>query len=354
METPTNNKLEKLKSFSKDDFANSENQKLKEVSKFLNNESLLERINRYSETYWDQKWSQLWGFNKSTEDFLAGKQESKFDSENMLFEKHINTIFNEISNSGIIALESEYFHVAKRSCLSTCSHFFPLLEFLDNNDRTDSFLLATSYVASWTYFLDDALDYNMGSAQKIRANQVSSFLLLRLYDLLNVQYNKDARSLFNEHFLNYSQYLTIEKKWETPEVYLNKFGRRENIVFKASIFLLPIDLMILEGHIHLVAVKEIFKNFFSVLLLGDDLVDLEEDINSKCLTYPIIRYYELTGELPESSTDLHLLKPELLKVLNHFIEEIDKIKTKTGWELECIYKDIENVLLAAREKEKQI
>ena len=51
---------EKLKSFSKDDFAASKNNKLKEVAKILNDESLMERIKSYNETYWDQKWSQNW------------------------------------------------------------------------------------------------------------------------------------------------------------------------------------------------------------------------------------------------------------------------------------------------------
>lgn len=60
METIQKVKREKLKSFSKDDFAASKNKKLKEVAKFLNDDSLMERIKSYKETYWDQKWSQFW------------------------------------------------------------------------------------------------------------------------------------------------------------------------------------------------------------------------------------------------------------------------------------------------------
>lgn len=60
METKQTIKMEKLKTFSKEDLATSKNKKLKEVAKFLNDDSLMERIKSYSETYWDQKWSQTW------------------------------------------------------------------------------------------------------------------------------------------------------------------------------------------------------------------------------------------------------------------------------------------------------
>ena len=101
------------------------------------------------------------------------------ESELVVFEKHIDTIFTHISNIGILDKESSFFDAAKNRCLSTCSHFYPMIEFLKDDDRADSFLLATSYLASWTFFLDDAIDYSMGLSSKIRANQISSFLLLQ-------------------------------------------------------------------------------------------------------------------------------------------------------------------------------
>ena len=60
METKQADKREKLKTFSNEDLASSKNKKLKEVAKFLNDDSLMERIKSYSETYWDQKWSSVW------------------------------------------------------------------------------------------------------------------------------------------------------------------------------------------------------------------------------------------------------------------------------------------------------
>lgn len=271
-----------------------------------------------------------------------------------MFEKHIDTIFTDISSRGILETESKYFGVAKNRCLSTCSHFYPLLEFLNDDDRADSFVLATSYLTSWTFFLDDAIDYSTGLSQKIRANQVSSFLLLRYYDWLKEQYQRDAANLFNEYFINYSQYLITEKKWEYPELYLQEYGQSEKIFHKASICLFPIELMILEGKNYSKTIKELFQSYFSVLLLGDDLVDLEVDINSKCLTYPIIRFYDSIGELPKCQNDLEFIKPEFLITLNDFVQRIDKIKHSTDWKLEFMYNDIEKVFLSLNEKKKRV
>lgn len=49
-----------FQTFSKEELASSKNKKLKEVAKFLNDDSLMERIKSYTERYWDQKWSQIW------------------------------------------------------------------------------------------------------------------------------------------------------------------------------------------------------------------------------------------------------------------------------------------------------
>lgn len=60
METKSEIKMEKLNTFSKDDLTSSKNKKLRQVGSFLSNDLLMERINSYSEKYWNQKWSQTW------------------------------------------------------------------------------------------------------------------------------------------------------------------------------------------------------------------------------------------------------------------------------------------------------
>lgn len=60
METIQATKRGKLVNFFKEDLTSSKNKKLNEVGKFLSNDSFVERINSYSEKYWNQKWSQKW------------------------------------------------------------------------------------------------------------------------------------------------------------------------------------------------------------------------------------------------------------------------------------------------------
>ena len=60
METYQETKKKKLETFSKQDLTSSTNKKLKEVGKVLSNDALMERINSYSEKYWNQKWANSW------------------------------------------------------------------------------------------------------------------------------------------------------------------------------------------------------------------------------------------------------------------------------------------------------
>ncbi|MCL5030807.1 MAG: hypothetical protein M1480_17490 [Bacteroidetes bacterium] len=60
METKQATKKKKLQQFSNEELASSQNKKLKEVAKILNDDSLMQRIKSYKETYWDQAWSSVW------------------------------------------------------------------------------------------------------------------------------------------------------------------------------------------------------------------------------------------------------------------------------------------------------
>ncbi|MCL5030806.1 MAG: hypothetical protein M1480_17485 [Bacteroidetes bacterium] len=270
----------------------------------------------------------------------------------VILDEHIKTIFNDIITAGILDPESKYCSIAKDRCLKTCSHYYPLIEFMHNEKSEQDFLLHTSVLGAWTYFLDDALDYSMGVSQKIRANQIASFLLLRYYNWLKKYKSSTVLSLFNDYFLKYSQYLIIEKKWDYPQLYKKSYGNAQTIFNKALICFFPVDLLKLEnGKNNHSTIKELFHYYFSFLLLADDLEDLEDDINSKCLTYPIIRYYDLVGKLPQSKSDIEIIIPKLLEQLDDFALKIDEMKNKNNWKLELICHDINNIFLSVKEKQ---
>lgn len=60
MDTLLKTKKEKIRVFTKAELANSKNPKLQKVANLMEKDALLERIKSYSETYWDQAWSQTW------------------------------------------------------------------------------------------------------------------------------------------------------------------------------------------------------------------------------------------------------------------------------------------------------
>jgi hypothetical protein len=60
METLLKTRKKSIRVFTKDKLANSKNPKLQKVANLMEKDSLSERIKSYTETYWDQAWSQLW------------------------------------------------------------------------------------------------------------------------------------------------------------------------------------------------------------------------------------------------------------------------------------------------------
>ena len=57
----------------------------------------------------------------------------------VILDEHIETIFNDIITAGLLDPESKYCSIAKDRCLKTCSHFYPLIEFLHNDKSEQDF-----------------------------------------------------------------------------------------------------------------------------------------------------------------------------------------------------------------------
>lgn len=266
------------------------------------------------------------------------------ESDLVKLEEHIAIIFKDLISSGYIDPESRYYSQAKERCLKTCSHFYPLLEFLPNDESSNTFLLYTSYLGAWTYFLDDALDYSECLSQKVQANQISSYLLLRYFNWVRDYEPYKAIDSFHDNLQRYSDYLIAEKKWEYPQYYQEKYGSIQSIHNKAIICFFPIDLLSRkQKNFKTNTIKELFYNYFSFLLLADDLTDVEDDIKSKCLTYPIIKYYERKGILPSHKTDLEFLVSEFMDDLYLFANKIEKLKTHEGWNIEIINNNLKTI-----------
>lgn len=253
----------------------------------------------------------------------------------------IEHIFEDIRNAGYIDIESKYYNQAKERCVKTCSHFYSLHEFLNETEKNSEFLLYVSYLGTWTYFFDDALDYTVGLSHRIRANLISSYLLLRFNNWLLFNYESQY-SLFQSYLKQYSQYLIAEKKWEFVQDYNLRYGDIDSIINKAIICLYPLELMRNE---RIDSIKSLYHNYFTFLLIADDLTDFASDLESKCLTYPIAIFYDINGRLPISINDLDCVKEKLILELNFLKENISKLKEEENWGIILIEQDISNIFM---------
>jgi hypothetical protein len=251
----------------------------------------------------------------------------------------IEHIFEDIRNAGYIDIESKYYNQAKERCVRTCSHFYSMHEFLNETDKSDEFLLYVSYLGAWTYFLDDALDYTGVLSHRIRANLISSYLLLRFNNWVLFNYESQY-SLFQSYLKRYSQYLIAEKKWEFVQDYNLRYGKLDSLINKAIICLYPIELMRNE---RIDSIKSLYHYYFTFLLIADDLTDFASDLESKCLTYPIAKFYDINGRLPISKNDLDSVKEHLFLKLNFLKEKIIKLKEEENWRIILIEQEISNI-----------
>jgi hypothetical protein len=60
METTVNIESVNIETFTKEELAKSNNKKLQKIASLLNSNTFIKRMSKYSETYWDQAWSQTW------------------------------------------------------------------------------------------------------------------------------------------------------------------------------------------------------------------------------------------------------------------------------------------------------
>mgnify|MGYP001563924526 CR=1 FL=1 len=251
--------------------------------------------------------------------------------------KHINIIFSDIVKKGLIDPESVFFSESKRRVLNTCfQSLYPLVEFFDELSETNrNFILYNSHLFAYAFFLDHSLDsLKNNPSTKVRSFQISSYLLLSYFEwLTKTNDSHTIISIFYNYYKEQTDYLILEKKWHSPEPYISAYGSEKKIYKKEILLSFPFELLYKRVPIkpkHTTFLKKIFINYFSFILLADDLIDLNDDINHRCLTYPIALHYKSTGKFPESQEDIAPLQSQLIRVLNSFQENIKSFECAIG------------------------
>lgn len=245
----------------------------------------------------------------------------------------IDIIFNRLTKEGLIDSDSKYFLYSKKCVSKTWFRsLYPLTEFFNGPIEIHyDFILYNTYLFISAFFLDQSLDsLEKNPEKKTRAFQISSYLLLNYFEWLTEKF-KSKLPLFYKYYKKQTNYLITEKKWEFPQLYLSIYGYPEKIYEKEIILLFPLELCKRESYIcDIKILKNLFINYYSFILLSDDIVDIKFDINNRCLTYPIALYFRLKGKLPECSEDFMLILPQIIENLQLFLENIRKLEISIG------------------------
>lgn len=266
---------------------------------------------------------------------------------NNLCSKHIETIFSRLIKEGLIDPRSKFFTVSKGLISKTCfQSLYPLVEFFNSFSEVHfDFLLHNTNLFIYTFFLDQSLDsLENNPATRVRAFQISSYLLLNYFEWLAKAHKPTTIPFFYKYYREQTNYLIVEKKWEFPQIYLSSYGSANRIYKKVSILLFPLKLCKRDWCVCVPSVlRELFINYYSFILLADDLVDIDFDINNRCLTYPIALYFKLKGKLPECSEDITPILPQIIESLQKFLENVRELEISIGQHSSIINTTISNI-----------
>ncbi len=247
-----------------------------------------------------------------------------------LCNNNISVIFDDIASKGFIDRDSQFYKASKRHARSTCfESLYPLVEVCNLQTEQLDFFLFNSYLFSFAIFLDEWLDCLRVTSRQIRSSQIASYLLLQYYDWLK-SYAPEKVNMFYQYYERQTHYVIAEKRWDSPADYVSYYSQRENIWDKQALLLFPIILLGNEGMVSNSKIFDIFVNYYSYILLTDDLLDADADIQNCCLTYPIALFYNVTGELPHNSKALETVRPQIIKVLDSLLRRLNGYLRNSG------------------------
>jgi len=176
--------------------------------------------------------------------------------------------------------------------------------------------------------LDELRNY---PSHQVKSFQISSYLLIRYFEWIKRKYRKEFISLFYKYYKEQSDYLIDEKKWEQPNNYFSLYGDAKKIYIKEILLFFPLELYkSMTTSSSYLLLKKLFTNYYSFILLFDDLIDWDDDIHNRRLSYPIIMYFKLNKKLPQTQEELKFILSHLIENLKEFYTNIRKIEKQIG------------------------
>lgn len=241
----------------------------------------------------------------------------------------VDVLFDDLVKAGLIDPDSSLYSTSRERIYRTCfRHLYPLEEVTNNLvEAVCDLLWDNCNLFTLVFFLDTSLDsLENNPSTRIRASQIYAYLLFRYYERLVKRYDKHILRLFLRYYRDQTNYLILEKKWHTPQLYSCVYGSGSKIYNKEIILFFPLELYRRVFHVpQYLILRKLLINYYSAILLADDLLDLGDDINQRCLTYPIIMYFKIKGELPKSQKDISPIIPRLAMTFRKFCGNIERL-----------------------------
>ena len=210
-----------------------------------------------------------------------------------------------------------------------------------SNDK--EFLFKTFDLFLWAYLTDLTLDaFSSGEFNpwEIPKATFGAMILFNNYvEWMKSNYEERFVLIFFHLYNQQMKYQILEKQWEMPSEYCSFYINPEEYYKKQIVLLFPIIIIDLPKKVKNFSIK-FLKDYYSYLLISDDLNDLAWDIQSKTLSYVIANFYERKKKLPSLNSDFHILFNHILHVLSILqskLEKASKLLNIDNWICEEVF-----------------
>lgn len=150
-----------------------------------------------------------------------------------------------------------------------------------------------------TFFYDYCLDRS-DEEQFPESFFISANMFSEYRDYVGSQYGQRGLSLIEKNNCQQVYYQMIEKQWLHPEEYLRSYPDYSGYYRKQILCLTHLELLFLDGETKEIACKiiELYKQYWSLILLVDDIMDVKRDIESRTVTPMSAWYFAENGIMP--------------------------------------------------------
>ena len=181
-----------------------------------------------------------------------------------------------------------------------------------------------------TFFYDYCLDRS-GEEQYPEAFFISANMYSEYRSYVATAFGDHGLDILDRRNAEQVYYQTIEKQWENPGEYNRTHPDYSQYYKKQILCLAHIELLSLDNATEELsgALINLYKNYWSLVLLIDDIMDVDRDIASKTLTPMIADFYAEHGVMPKCA-DADTLRQKWMSEIDRLSPEFERAMSELG------------------------